>query len=291
MGNKTRFSIAKQDIIRYFNESGKKVYSKNDIGEVLYKNKEFWRLTNYLTIDKFIDLMVGGTVLTKHVVKFPSTEFNRYSWGQIDNIDLALSLKKSGHLSHYTALSYHGLTEQIPKTIYINVEQSKKVIKSSVLKQSLIDSAFAVPTKLSNNYAVYNDQTIYLLNGMHTNLLGVEVINEKNLRVTNIERTLIDIAIRPEYSGGIYEVMKAFENASQHVSVNKLISYLKGLNHIYPYHQCIGFYMMATGKYRDSQLQLVRKLDMPLKFYLTHGIEDKTFSKDWNLYYPANFQF
>jgi hypothetical protein len=291
MGNKTRFSIAKQDIIRYFNESGRKVFSKNDIGEILYKNQAFWRLTHNLTIDKFIELMVDGTILTKHKLKFSSTEFNRYSWGQIDIIDLALSLKKSGYLSHYTALSYHGLTEQIPKTIYINVEQSKKVIKSGKLKQSQIDSAFALPAKLSSNYAVFNDQIIYLLNGMHTDLLGVEMGNENNVRVTNVERTLIDITVRPEYSGGIYEVLKAYENAAQNVSINKLVSYLKKMNYIYPYHQCIGFYMMATGKYSNSQLQLIRKMEMPLKFYLSHGIEKKIFSKEWNLYYPANFQF
>jgi len=289
MGNKTRFNIAKPDIIKYFNDIDKKVFSREDIGSILSKNRAFWRLTKYLTIEKFTELLLDATDLKKHKLKFNSFELVRYSWGEIDIVDLALSLRKKGYLSHYSALSYHGLTEQVPKTIYINVEQSKKEIKSNRLLQSQIDKALASPAKLSNNYTVYNDQYIYLLNGKHTGALGVEVNDVKNVRVTDIERTLIDITIRPEYSGGIYEVLKAYGNASQDVSINKLVSYLKKLNYSYPYHQCIGFFMMASGKYRDSQLQLVRQIDMPLKFYLTHGIEKKVFSKEWNLYYPANF--
>lgn len=291
MGNKSRFSIAKPDIIKYFNESHKKVYLKNDISDVLSVNREFWRLTKNLTIERFIELLLSGTELQKHSLKFDTRESIRYSWGEIDTLSLALSVRSTGYMSHYTALSYHGLTEQIPKTIYINIEQSKKDVRPVELTQSRIDKALAKSTRLSNNYTVYNDQTIYLLNGKHTDLLGVDIDRENDIRVTSLERTLIDITVRPEYSGGIYEVVKAFDNAFETVSINKLVSYLKKLNYIYPYHQCIGFYMMASGKYRESQLQLLRKLDMPLKFYLTHGIDKKAFSKDWNLYYPSTFQF
>lgn len=289
MGNKSRFSIAKQDIIKYFNESGNRVYLKDDISNILSVNRGFWRLTESLTVNRFIELLLAGTDLQKHNLKFSTHESVRYSWGEIDILNLALSIKSTGYISHYSALSYHGLTEQIPKTIYINVEQSKKDFKPQQLSQNRVDKALAKPARLSNNYTVYNEQIIYLLNGMHTGLLGVNV--ESNIRVTSLERTLIDITVRPEYSGGIYEVVKAFVNASETVSINKLVSYLKKLDYIYPYHQCIGFYMMASGNYRDSQLQLLQKLDMPFKFYLTHGIEERSFSKEWNLYYPSNFQF
>ncbi|MBN1414849.1 MAG: hypothetical protein JW973_07095 [Bacteroidales bacterium] len=291
MGNKTRFSIAKSDIIRYFNELGVKVLSKDDISQILSKNRSFWRLTESLTVDKFIDLMLGGTDLQRHETKFPNQNIVRYSWGDIDVLDLALSLNKKGYLSHFSAISYYGLTEQVPKSVYINVEQSKKNTSSEKLKQQEIDSALSNTPRLSNNYAVYNDQRIYLLKGMHTNLLGVDTNIEKNIRVTNIERTLIDITVRPEYSGGIFEVLKAFENASEIVSINKLVSYLKKLNYRYPFHQCIGFYMTASKKYRDNQLQLVNSLPMPYKFYLTHGIKKKKFSKEWNLYYPNDLEF
>ncbi|MFO7658400.1 MAG: type IV toxin-antitoxin system AbiEi family antitoxin [Bacteroidales bacterium] len=291
MENKTRFSIAKSDIIHCFNELGVKVFSRDDISLILSKNRAFWRLTQSLTVEKFIELMLAGTELHKHETKFPTHKIVRYSWGVIDVLDLALSLNKNGYLSHFSAISFHGLTEQVPKSIYVNVEQSIKNPPSEELKQEHIDNALLKPPRLSNNYAVFNDLRIYLLNGMHTNQLGVELNNEKNIRVTNIERTLIDITIRPEYSGGIFEVIKAFENASEIVSINKLVSYLKKLNYRYPFHQCVGFYMMASRKYRDNQLKLIHVLPMPYKFYLTHGIKKKQFSKEWNLYYPNDLEF
>lgn len=291
MGNKTRFSIAKQDIIQYFQELGVKVFTKSDISQILGKNRKFWRLTESLTVDGFIELLLKATDLKQHSIEFPTRPYVRYSWGEVDAIEIALSLNVHGYMSHYTALSYHGLTEQIPKSIYINVEQAIKGKSTTKdLDQTQIDNAFAKPTKISNNYTVYNDNTIYLLNGKHTELLGVET-DEKGWRVTNLERTLIDIIIRPEYSGGIFEVTKAFSNAAEKVSINKMVSYLKKMDFIYPYHQCIGFYLTATGKYRDSQIQLLRKIDISRKFYLVHGISEKAFSTEWNLYYPANFQF
>ena len=284
----TRFSIAKQDIIKYFEKFGKKIYSKDELSDILNGNREFWRLTKSLTVDQFVELLRESTPLTRHNFNFKSLTITRYSWGKADVLDLALSFKRNGYLSHYSAVSYHGLTEQIPKTIYINVEQSEKEKKNSELNQSQIDLALLKPTRLSQNYANYRGRKVFLLNGQHTDLLGVISYEGDNLPVTNIERTLIDITVRPEYSGGISEVLKAFDEAAEFVSVNKLLSYLKKLDFTYPYHQCIGFYMKVSGSFANNQLDLVRKLEKPHKFYLIHGIEDKAFSKEWNLYYPSS---
>jgi predicted transcriptional regulator of viral defense system len=34
-----------------------------------------------------------------------------------------MSLEQDAYFSHYTAMQLHGLTEQIPKVMYLNVEQ------------------------------------------------------------------------------------------------------------------------------------------------------------------------
>ena len=49
-----------------------------------------------------------------------------------------------------------------------------------------------------------------------TNALGVIEIQgseDETLKVTGIERTLIDIAVRPVYAGGVFEVLKAYKLA------------------------------------------------------------------------------
>ena len=287
---KSRFSIAKKDIVKYFNQLDKKIFSKEEISEILSENREFWRLTSNLRVNKFIELLIGSTPLKKVVLNFRIHPITKYAWEQPGLLDLAISLKPQGYLSHYSAVSYHGLTEQVPKTIYINVEQSQKERGVSELDQLQIDESIKKPVRLSSNFVTFQDHKIFLLNGMYTGQLGVETKEDENVRVTNIERTLIDITIRPEYSGGIYEVVKAFQLAADNVSINKIVSYLDKLNFIYPYHQCIGFYMMVTGKYSSTQLNLLKKIGSSLKFYLIHGMKEMSYSKDWNLYYPSNFQ-
>ena len=107
--------------------------------------------------------------------------------------------------------------------------------------------------------------------------------------VTDIERTLIDITVRPIYSGGIHEVLAAFKKAAKIVSINKLTAQLKTLDYIYPYHQAIGFYLEKAGNYKDTQIELLKDFDFNYDFYLDHATEEVEYSKEWKLYYPKNF--
>jgi hypothetical protein len=101
-----------------------------------------------------------------------------------------------------------------------------------------------------------------------------------------VERTLIDIAVRPEYGGGVFEVLEAYRRASDKVSINRLTAHLKSINYIYPYHQVIGFYLTKAGSYRQSQIDLLRRFEISHDFYLMHQIQDKEYSSEWRLSYP-----
>ena len=103
--------------------------------------------------------------------------------------------------------------------------------------------------------------------------------------MTNVERTLIDITVRPVYSGGVSEVLKAFTLAREHISVNRLAAMLKKLAFIYPYHQVVGFYLERAG-YRSSSLDLFRSMPREFDFYLEHNLKEKTYVKEWRLFIP-----
>jgi hypothetical protein len=95
--------------------------------------------------------------------------------------------------------------------------------------------------------------------------------------------------VRPNYSGGIYEVLHAYEAAKDRVSVNRLMATLKKLDYTYPYHQAIGFYMEQAG-YNESVLKLVEKMEIKYNFYLTYKMKEPDYSKRWKLYYPRGFE-
>ena len=110
-----------------------------------------------------------------------------------------------------------------------------------------------------------------------------------NLRVTNIERTLIDVTVRPSYAGGAYQVLDAYKKAEDQISINQLSAMLKKLNYIYPYDQAIGFYLEKSGVYEESQIELLRNFEFKIDFYLTHDMKETEYSKKWRLYYPKGF--
>lgn len=294
MANRARLSVAKPKIEAMFEASKKRVYSPGQIEKILSLKESEWRLPMSITSGKFIDYLIEKSKLEKISLEFPRP-ITRYIWGTETSetaFELALSLNQTAYLSHYTAMFFHDLTEQIPKHIYVSVEQPPKRVGSE-LTQTGIDNAFSKPARRSNNNATYHNFSITLLNGQSTNNLGVikyaDEASGLDYKITDIERTLIDAAVRPFYSGGVFEVLKAFEFAKEKnkISVNTLNAYLKKINFIYPYHQVIGFYLERAG-YPDNRLKLFEKEEMKFDFYLTNEIINKSYSERWKLYYPSS---
>ncbi len=289
---RTRIEIAKPDIVKLFENHHNHVFKRSQIEEILKKNRGFWRLTQSMTANDFLYFLLNRTKLKAIKLDFPSRAETRYVWGDVSAYQLALSLKPNSYLTHYSAMFLHNLTEQIPKTIYLNFEQPVKYNSGTDLEQKNIDWAFRQKARVSNNIASYGDERICILNGRDTGHLGVinhsdEYGNE--IKITNVERTLIDITVRPFYAGGVFEVLSAYRLAKGHFSINAMLAILKQLNYIYPYHQSIGFYIAKAGVYKDSFIRLFNKFEMKYDFYLTYQMKDIEYSQEWRLYFPKGF--
>lgn len=290
----TRLAIAKADILRYFDSAPKKVYLQSEISNVLSENRAFWRLALRTNTTQFLDYLRHTGRLTEHRLK--SAEYHkvvtRYAWGEASVYELATSLAKTAYLSHGTAVFLHGLTDLIPKTLYVNIEQSIKPAPSGRLTQESLDRAFANQQRRSNLSYSYEDWTITVISGKSTSRLGVDPIDGPSLEkieATNLERTLVDIVVRPAYAGGIVQILEAYRAAKERLSTNRLVAYLKRLDYVYPYQQAIGFLMERAG-YDESRYSLLQEMKSPFKFYLTHGLDKPSFNRRWQLYFPRGLE-
>jgi len=181
----------------------------------------------------------------------------------------------------------HELTTQVPKTIYVTQEQSKKPAKKSTLTQEGMDHAFGQPQRRSQQTLTYKEYTVVFLQGMFTARTGVLLSSRYRnaFSLTSLERTLIDITVRPNYAGGAFAVLDAYARALSRLSTNKLLALLNAIPFIYPYHQAIGFYLERAG-YGGRALDSLQQRGLDYRFYLDYGMEDPSFDKRWQLWHP-----
>ena len=287
-----RISLASDAISTFFEESRRHVYTWDALGAVLARNRAAWNIPGYVGTDKFIEFLAADGKLS--VVQVKSERYRsatRYVWGKASPFSIAVSLRPEAYLSHGSAAFLHGLNEQIPTVIYVNKEQGPKPRSTSPLTQESINRAFSGQQRKSQYSFIYENSTIILLSGKHTGRLEVGPLSmdtSETVDVTRLERTLVDIAVRPDYAGGIYQVREAYKTARDRASINTLMATLKKLDYVYPYHQVIGFYMERAG-YDPSRTDRLLKLGTVFDFYLTYGIKDREYDSKWHLFFPKGF--
>lgn len=242
---------------------------------------------------KSVDQIISSLVKQKLISRiYLSTDQEKkgyaylYPYGyKYDLLDIVGARSRVGYFSFYTALTIHDLTLQIPKNYYITKERIALTKNGeSTLTQENIDNAFKKQPRISTDKRYLKGNSITLIIGQFQDNVGV-IPYRKYYKVSDLERTLIDIAIRPFYAGGITQVLEAYRNAKSRVDIKKLFMYYQKMNLIYPYHQAIGFYMEKAG-YNKKEYQTFMEIDQHYKFYLTYNMAKPEFSTLWNLYYP-----
>lgn len=287
----TQLELAAPDIIKTFEAADLNVFSRKDLAGILLQNRDAW-LLGQTTLEKFIQFLLQRGLKKRTLRSDRYSPITKFVWGDASSFELGLAIRLNSYLSHGTAVFLHGLTDQFPSVVYSNREQSEKPQTSrSRLRQEGIDRAFKNRQRQSGYIYKEGRWRYILLSGKQTNRLEVSTVagpNGERLEATKIERTLIDIVVRPTYAGGIFEVLRAFESAKDRFSTNFLVETLKKLNYIYPYHQAIGFYMERAG-YSAQSIDAVSGLGTDFNFYLAHGADNTEFDARWRLFHPQGF--
>ena len=293
MARRSVIEILEGEITHRLDAETKRVFTVKEFRDLFKTLSESFSFPQVLTFKTFCKYFEERELLRIRKLDFPWREFTRYVWREKgeEDIEVVASLEPTGYFSHFTAARLLGLTQQNPKTIYFNVEQSPKP-PGAGLSQVTIDRAFKGKPRLSKQIVKFGDQTVCYLMGKSTDDLGV-VKTESGIRHTDLERTLIDIAVRPVHCGGIDEVMRIYERAATEfkevISINKLRSYLSKLQYIYPYQQSIGYLLNAAG-FQSPIISLLKEDVSEFNFYLDYGIKDAVFDPKWKLFIPKHFQ-
>lgn len=280
-------------------EDIKKIYFEYQY-ELRMKTYGYYKFLTYLTDNGYISYY-PLTINKKGYYKslYISTFFDeKDSFNKA--LEVALKLIPKGYITLYTAIFIHNLTLQVPKTVYINKEQKLKydiLKKRNELIQKNIDKAFCIDERRGETLTQIDNVAIYQYNGKDTKSIGVisKTISNYDIKITDIERTLIDITIHPHLSGGINEVMNAYNYAiksdTYSIDVKRIIYYLKKINYIYPFHQSIGFLLDRVGVDKKLLDEFFKSFSFNYDFYLLHSKENLnkqslSFSKKWRLFYP-----
>ncbi|QBP73869.1 hypothetical protein E2K99_02065 [Herbaspirillum huttiense] len=286
----SRIQSAKPALLDFFNKNTTKLFRPTDLAEILSINRSSWQLAKNTNTKQFIEFLMEQGDLKLHEFPFPYRNETRYVWGNLPLLEILMSLKTQSYFTHLTALELHQLTDQKHEDIYFNHEQ-KPQPPGIGLEQGRIDAAFKRKVRESTNIVEKDGMRIHLLNGKHTRQLGVIEMralygDEASLvRVTNIERTLIDAVVRPIYAGGVTTVQTAFQKAKGKVDIQHLSATLSKLGYLYPYHQSVGYYLEVAG-YPSKDIERLKTIPMEFDFYLSHQIENPKYVKEWRLYVP-----
>lgn len=283
------------------------ILNRTTIINILNKLRSEDKIIQSTSISNFLRYAVDILGLFEEITIFDERKgetLSRYiaTYTKVSPYEIALSLLSKSFLTHYSALYINDLTINNPKDIYINKEQSKKYINSSKnikqITQGRVDYAFS--KKMRSTSTIYNFNyhkefyRVHVLNSKNTQNTGVISVKpigfSKQIEVTNVERTLIDVVVRPKYSGGVKEILESYIRTEGKVNIDKLLDYLDKFDYAYPYHKSILFFL-KYAKYDEKDIAkiILRYNDDPrnkIKFYVDYQIVNRKLDEETGVYYP-----
>ena len=134
----------------------------------------------------------------------------------VHEFEVAMALVQPAAISHWTALNYHGLTEQIPRHVFVLTTTDVSVPR----KQALVMAGGSVGYPV--NGTVYRFVQVQPKRYFGTQRIWV---GDARVSITDLERTLLDGLARPQYCGGFGEVIYAFGEALDRLDIDRVAGY------------------------------------------------------------------
>lgn len=193
------------EFLNALTEAGYRIFSTEDAREIsmgmdIKEKSVHYILRSLATKNLIYPLFKGNYAIADHIL----------SGSPIHRFEIAMHLCKNGAIACWSAMSFYELTDQVLSTVYIlapSIDEKKRSLY---------------------RYQI-NGYTYVIIQTEQEHFWGVkkERIGEAKVTITDLERTLIDGLIRPNYCGGFREVLNAFAIAKECIDQAKLIDYGK----------------------------------------------------------------
>lgn len=133
----------------------------------------------------------------------------------VHEFEVAMALVKPAAVSHWSALHFHGLTEQIPGTVFVltTTEVSVPRVRGSRADN---DAGYRVGDAAYRFVQVRPDRFFGTMEAW---------VGDARVTITDPERTLLDGLSMPRHCGDFGEVLHAFEARGEDLDVDRIVGY------------------------------------------------------------------
>jgi predicted transcriptional regulator of viral defense system len=173
-------------------ESGRSIFTLKDVTGLGIPYEKAKLIVNRLTAKGWLIALSRGGYL---IVPLEAGVEGRYSEHEFV---IASHLVEPYYIGYWSALQHHGLTEQMPATVFV---ASTKSVKKRI--RVILDSRYRIVTVVEHKFFGFE---------------GVTVANS-TVSISTKAKSIADCLDHPEYCGGIDEAAKAIWAARDGVSV------------------------------------------------------------------------
>jgi len=136
----------------------------------------------------------------------------------LHEFEIGMALVHPAAISHWSAFHHHGLTEQLPRRVFVLTTQGVSIPRLIGAKRKERRSDKGYPA----------GGTIYqFVQVKPERFFGIEEtwVGETRIKMTNPERTLLDGLMMPRYCGDFSEIMHAFQVGGPNLDLEKIVRY------------------------------------------------------------------
>jgi len=191
------------EFLREITHEGYRIFSINDAKNIAknigIKSTSVSHILNNLKTQKLIRPLWRGHY---------AIEDNILAGSPLGKFEIGMHLAMEGAISCWSALSHYGLTDQVLSKVYLFLPYD------------------SYPKRCITTYSIDGyDYLLIQIQSKHFWGIKTEKVGGEKIRITDLERTLLDGLTRPHYCGGFREVINAFLIASDRINLEQLLIY------------------------------------------------------------------